>query len=107
MEFIELDSEFGDKTDRSDRFVGMLKWNTTAYPKYNFKTDFNYTHLQGHVDLGININNAVDLEDPKYNLGMNLVFIRKFIEDKAISRTLLSLKVVRPVSKLNTKFMVK
>lgn len=88
--------------------VGMLKWNSTAYQKYNFKANVNYKRVLGHIDLGINVNNAVDFVDPRYNLGVRLSLIQTEPEDREFnSRTNFTIEVTRPISKIDYKFMLR
>lgn len=86
----------------------MAKWNSTAYQKYNFKANINYKRVLGHMELGVNINNAVDFVDPKYDLGIRVTFIKTDPEDKEFnSRTTFSVEITRPISKIDYKFMIK
>lgn len=88
--------------------VGMVKWNSTAYQKYNFKANVNYKRVLGHIDLGININNADDFVDPRYDLGIRIALIKTEPDDKELnSRTNFSIEVTRPISKINYKFMIR
>lgn len=108
MEYIELDSEFGKKTDKiSGTYTGMVKWNSTAYAKYNFATDFKYTQVLGHIDLMVNINNAVDFVDPRYNLGVHMIVILASEDKDYIARSMASLEIVRPISRFDYKFLIK
>lgn len=108
-EIIDFESELESLHDGyRTSLVGMAKWNSTAYQKYNFKANINYKRVLGHIELGLNINNAVDFVDPKYDLGIRLTFIKTDTEDKELnSRTSFSIEVTRPISKINYKFMLK
>lgn len=108
MEYIELDSEFGKKSDKiSGTYTGMVKWNSTAYAKYNFATDFKYTQVLGHIDLMVNVNNAVDFVDPRYNLGVHMIIVLASEDKDYIARSMASLEIVRPISRLDYKFLIK
>lgn len=86
----------------------MAKWNTTAYQKYNFKVDVNYKRVLGHIEIGLNLNNAIDFVDPRYNLGIRLTLIKTEPDEKEFnSRTHFAIEITRPISKINYKFMVK
>lgn len=107
-EFIEFDSEFGKKIDKmSGTYTGMVKWNSTAYAKYNFATDFKYTQVLGHIDLMVNVNNAIDLIDPRYNLGVHMIIVLASEDKDYIARSMASLEIVRPISLLDYKFLIK
>lgn len=108
-EIIDFESELESFHDgyRSS-LVGMAKWNSTAYQKYNFKANLNYKRVLGHLELGLNINNAVDFVDPKYDLGIRMAFIKTDPEDKEFnSRTNFTIEITRPISKIDYKFMIK
>lgn len=108
-ETIDFESELEGVQDgyRTSQ-VGMVKWNSTAYQKYNFKANANYKRVLGHIDLGIDVNNAVDFVDPRYNLGIRIAFIKTEPDDKEFnSRTNFSIEVTRPISKINYKFMIR
>lgn len=109
VETIDFESELeGIQDGYRTSQVGMLKWNSTAYQKYNFKGNVNYKRVLGHIDLGINVNNAVDFIDPKYNLGIRIGFIKTEPDDKEFnSRTNFTIEVTRPISKINYKFMIR
>lgn len=86
----------------------MLKWNSTAYEKYNFAANVNYTQLLGHIDLNLNVNTAKDFVDPKYNTNARIVLVLFAAQGKDYSsRSLISFEVVRPLSHINHKFMIK
>lgn len=108
-EIVDLESELESLHDGyRNSLVGMVKWNTTAYEKYNFKANINYKRVLGHLELGVNINNAADFVDPKYNLGIRMAFIKTDPEDKEFnSRTNFTIEITRPISKINYKFMLK
>lgn len=108
-QIIDFESELENLHDgyRSS-LVGMAKWNSTIYQKYNFKANINYKRVLGHIELGLNINNADDFVDPKYDLGIRLAFIKTDPEDREFnSRTTFSVEVKRPISKIDYKFMIK
>lgn len=109
QEIIDFESELEGLYDGyRTSVVGMAKWNTTAYQKYNFKANINFKRVLGHIELGLNINNAVDFIDPRYNLGIRLALIKTEPDDKEFnSRTNFSIEIIRPISKINYKFMVK
>lgn len=108
VEFIELDSEFGKKTDKiGGTYTGMVKWNSTAYAKYNFAADFKYTQVLGHIDLMVNVNNAIDFVDPLYNLGIHMIIVLASEDKDYIARSMASLEIVRPISRLDYKFLIK
>lgn len=108
VEYIELDSEFSKKTDKiGGTYTGMVKWNSTAYAKYNFATDFKYTQVLGHIDLMVNVNNAVDFVDPQYNLGIHMIIVVASEDKDYIARSMASLEIVRPISRLDYKFLIK
>lgn len=108
-ELIDFESEIEGLHDGyRTSLVGMAKWNTTAYQKYNFKANINYKRVLGHIELGLNVNNAVDFVDPRYNLGIRLALIKTEPDDKEFnSRTNFTIEVTRPISRINYKFMVK
>lgn len=106
-ELIDFESEIEGIQDayRTSQ-TGMIKWNSTAYQKYNFKANINYKRVLSHIELGINVNNAVDFVDPRYNLGFRIAFIRTEPDDKEFNaRTNFTVEVIRPISKINYKFM--
>lgn len=89
-------------------WIGMAKWNSTAYPKYNFRINMNYKRVLGHIEVDFVLNNAVDFADPRYDLGIRLALIKTEPEDKEFnSRTSFSIEITRPISKINYKFMLK
>lgn len=108
-EVIDFESELESLHDGyRTSLVGMAKWNSTAYQKYNFKANIDYKRVLGHIELGLNINNAIDFVDPRYDLGIRLTFIKTDTEDKEFnSRTSFAIEVTRPISKINYKFMIK
>lgn len=108
-ELIDFESEVEGLHDGvRTSLVGMAKWNTTAYKKYNFKASIDYKRVLGHIELGLNINNAVDFIDPKYDLGIRVTLIKTEPEDKeSNSKTNFAIEVTRPISKINYKFMIK
>lgn len=108
-ELIDFESELEGLYDGfRTSLVGMAKWNTTAYQKYNLKTNINFKRVLGHIELGLNLNNVNDFTDPKYDLGIRLALIKTEADDKEFnSHTNFFVEVTRPVSKINYKFMVK
>lgn len=108
-ELIDVESELEGLHDGvRTSLVGMAKWNTTAYKKYNFKANIDYKRVLGHIELGLNINNAVDFVDPKYDLGIRVSLIKTEPEDRDSStKTNFAIEVTRPISKINYKFMIK
>lgn len=108
-ELIDVESELEGIMDgyRTSQ-VGMIKWNSTAYRRYNFKANVDYKRVLGHLELGINVNNAEDFIDPKYNLGIRIGFIKTEPDDKEFnSRTNFTIEITRPISKINYKFMIR
>lgn len=108
-ELIDVESEFEGLHDGyRTSLVGMAKWNSTKYQRYNFKANINYKRVLGHIELGLNLNNAVDFIDPKYNLGIRLALIKTEPDDREFnSRTNFTIEITRPISKINYKFMLK
>lgn len=108
-QIIDVESELESLHDGyRTSLVGMTKWNSTAYDKYNFKANLNYKRVLGHIELGLNINNAVDFVDPKYDLGIRVAFIKTDPEDREFnSRTNFTVEIKRSISKIDYKFMIK
>lgn len=108
-QIIDFESELESLHDGyRTSLVGMAKWNSTAYQRFNFKAHLNYKRVLGHVELGLNINNAVDFVDPKYDLGIRVAFIKTDPEDREFnSRTNFTVEIKRPISKIDYKFMIK
>lgn len=108
IEYIELDSEFGKKTDKiGGTYTGLVKWNSTAYAKYNFAANYKYTQVLGHIDLMVNVNNAVDFVDPRYNLGVHMIIVLASEDKDYIARSMASLEIIRPISRFDYKFLIK
>lgn len=106
-ELIDFESEYDEYQEeyRTNR-IAMIKWNSTAYQKYNFKANFNIKRVLSHIEVDMNINNAVDFVDPRYNLGLKIAFIRVESDEKSFNtQTNFIVEVTRPISKINYKFM--
>lgn len=106
-ELIDFESEYDEYQEeyRTNR-IAMVKWNSTAYQKYNFKAVFNIKRVLSHIEIDMNINNAIDFVDPKYNLGLKIAFIRVESDEKNFNtQTNFIFEVTRPISKINYKFM--
>lgn len=108
-ELIDFESELESLHDGyRTSLVGMAKFNSTQYRRYNFKANLNYKRVLGHLELGLNINNAVDFVDPRYDLGIRVAFIKTDPEDREFnSRTNFTIEIKRPISKIDYKFMIK
>lgn len=107
---IEFEADLNNRGQKFRSDVnGAVKWKSTAYPKYNFAGDFTFVSLSGHVDLQININNAVDFVDPNYTLGIRLVLVQSNPENpnNEESHTTAFIEVKRKISNIDCKFMVK
>uniref|UniRef100_A0A7G3AUB2 Putative lipoprotein n=1 Tax=Lutzomyia longipalpis TaxID=7200 RepID=A0A7G3AUB2_LUTLO len=99
----------GDIANRSQKgrtdYQGSAKLRTTAYEKYNFASNMKYVSAMGHAEWLLNVNNAKDLVNPDYNLGIRMVFARfHHVEN---GRTTASIEITRPISKTDLKFMIK
>lgn len=106
-ELIDFESEYDEYQEgyRTNR-VAMVKWNSTAYQKYNFKANFNVKRVLSHIEVDMNINNAVDFVDPQYNLDFKIAFIRVESYEKDFNtQTNFIVELTRPISKINYKFM--
>lgn len=106
-ELIDFESEYNEYQEgyKTNRFA-MVKWNSTAYQKYNFKANFTIKRVLSHIEFDMNINNAVDFVDPKHNLGLKITFIRVEHDEKDFNtETNFIVEVTRPISKINYKFM--
>ncbi|XP_055713060.1 uncharacterized protein LOC129807664 isoform X2 [Phlebotomus papatasi] len=99
----------GDIANRSQKartdYQGSAKLKTTAYEKYNFASNMKYVSAMGHAEWRLNFNNAKDLINPDYNLGVRMIFARFHHIDNG--RTTASIEITRPVSKTDLKFMIK
>ncbi|GAB0088507.1 uncharacterized protein DMENIID0001_029540 [Sergentomyia squamirostris] len=106
IETVEFQGDIANRSQKSKTdYQGSAKLKTTAYEKYNFAGNMRYISAMGHADWRLNFNNAKDLVDPAYNLGVRIIFARFHQMDSG--RTTASIEIVRPVSKTDLKFMVK
>lgn len=76
---------------------------------YNFASNLTYRHILGHVELKVDINNALDFVDPRYNLGLRIMFARNMPDDQKYNegRTSLAISMKRPIAKIDYKFTLR
>lgn len=89
--------------------MGYVKLNSTAYPVYNFASNLTFSHILGHFELKVDVNNAVDFVDPKYTLGLRLMIARQMPDDQKYNegRTSIVASMKRPVSNIDYKFSLR
>lgn len=102
-----MQSDLSNLSDKSrTKYFGMLTWNSTAYPKYNFNATVDFYGLLGHLDLKMKINNAVDLVDKDYDLNVRLALLHAMSENES-PKTQALIQFSRPASKMDYNFTIK
>lgn len=106
---MEFEGEWIDRSQTSYKYIGYVKVNSTAYSMYNFASNLTYRQNLGHIELKLDVNNAVDFADPKYNLGLRLMLARHMPDDQKYNegRTSLALAMKRPISNIDYKFTLR
>lgn len=104
-----MDGEISRELDKfKSSYNGKLKWNSTVYQRYNFAASVNYTQLLGHIDFNVNVNTATDFVDPRYNTNARVILVLFTAPEKDYSsRSSISFEIIRPISNINHKFMIK
>lgn len=109
MQKVDFEGEWIDRSQTASKYMGYMKINSTAYPLYNFASNLTYRHILGHIELKLDVNNAVDFVDPRYTLGCRLMFARNMPDDQKYNegRTSLTVSVKRPISNINYKLTLR
>lgn len=102
-----MQTDLSNLGDRSrTKYLGMLMWKSTAYPRYNFNSSFSFHALLSHVDVKIKINNAADLVDKDYDLNIRLAFLHAMLMNEN-PKTEALIQISRPISKIDYNFTIK
>lgn len=101
-----MQTDLSNQSDKSrNKYFGMLIWNSTAYPKYNFNTTVDFYALLSHLELKIKFNNAVDLLDKDYDLNIRLAFVHSMSKNEN-PKTQALVQISRPISKMDYNFTI-
>lgn len=107
MESIEMELETQNLSQQlQQKHYGMLTWNSTAYPKYNFNATATYNNRLGHFDVKLKINNAKDFLDKDYDLNVRLSLLRASNENN-FPQTQAIIQLSRPISHMDYSFVIK
>lgn len=109
-EYIEIEGELANRSEKSrSEYDGLLRLNSTAYPKFNFASHMKFLSMVGHIEAKLELNNAPNLKDPEYSLALRTV-LAHYNEPEpktGLTKTSVIVEVTRPKSNLAFRFKIK